>query len=90
MSLLSSAQALTPVSPNWEWTIRDLEFYAAVELFGIYKGSTKAVIRTKLSYSLLINNQDRAKELIALTVKKAEDEVEIIESPLAQVMSEDE
>lgn len=77
-----------PTSPNWEWSWKRLESVAAIELRGVYKGKVEAIIRTQFSLHLIANNPDKAQHYINLTVKKAEDEAVIIDTPLWNAMRE--
>lgn len=83
------AQELLPQSTNWEWSFKELEYANGMELRGVYKGDQKAQIRTLISIGCLLNNRAKAIDYINTTVKKAEDHVEIMESPLFKAMREE-
>lgn len=88
MKLSTLLDSITPTSPNWEWSWRDMENSPAVELRGVFKGKTKAIIRIALSYSLLETNKPQALKLIKKTVDKAESASVYIDTPLFKAMEE--
>lgn len=79
---------LLPTSPNWSWSWVHLKTHAGMELRGVYKGETKAIIRTNFGYSLLLNNPPKVLEYIKKTVDSAEKEAIIIDTPLHKAMRE--
>lgn len=81
--------SLLPLNSTWDWDWRELEHINGFELRAVYRGETKAILRTQFSYGMVLRKDtDKILNTINKMLETVERESIRIDTPLFKALQE--